>query len=99
MAVDCRHASLPLKRGTANGIVLVRQLPDGFGTSGVVAEVPRFPLMDFHGKNVGKAWKHVAACGKVWRIVRTESNIWPPVRGLWPFCENPVFVPTLSGSR
>ena len=27
-----------------------RRLPDGVGTNGFVAEVPRFPLMNFHGK-------------------------------------------------
>ena len=38
-------------------------LPDGVGTNGVVAEVPRFPLMSYHGR----MWQHVttnmANCG------------------------------------
>ena len=58
------------------------RLPDGVGTNGVVAEVPRLPLMNFHGKMsatceqilqnvVRKCSKHVAKCGEMWQHVRT----------------------------
>ena len=46
------------------------RLPDGAGTNGVVAELPRIPLMNFHVKmwaNDGIC-PNVANYGKVWQI-------------------------------
>ena len=40
----------------------------GFGTSGVVAEVPQFPLLNFLGKvwvKYDNIWQRVATCGKL----------------------------------
>ena len=34
------------------------QLPDGVGTNGVIAEVPRFPIAGFHGKAWAKCGQH-----------------------------------------
>ena len=49
----------------------------GLGTNGVVAEVPQFPLINFHGKmwaNHDNIWQYVTTCDKqynMWQHVRT----------------------------
>ena len=66
------------------------QLPDGVRTNGVVAEVPRFPLINFHGNMLAKynnMLRHMAKCGNMCAL---NSNYDKHVRDLRPFCENPV---------
>ena len=56
-----------LVRGLAiRPISLFWQLPDGVRTNGVVAEVPQFSLMNFHGN----MW---AKCGEIWQHVATYN--------------------------
>ena len=72
------------------------RLPDGVGTNGVVAEVPQFPLMIFHGKmfaTYDNIWQHVTTCDNILQNVATRAqskrNL-TKLKEMWPFCENPV---------
>ena len=68
----------------------------GSRTNRVVAEVPRLPLINLHGK----LWQHVAKYSKMWQTVRTQNkqHMAKDVGDLWPFWRN-TFVLTPSGSR
>jgi len=55
-------------------------------TNGVVTEVPRFHIVNFHGE----AWQHVAKYGNMWQRARIESKVSQHAGDLWPFCEGPL---------
>ena len=42
-----------------------QRLPDGVGTNGFVAEVPRFPLNELSQDNVGTMWQTMSNCANV----------------------------------
>ena len=72
------------------------RLPDGAGTNGVVADVPRFPLVNCHRKvyaTCDHTLQHVATCDNIWQHVARRAHIKQAMTTcteMWPFCENPV---------
>ena len=70
----------------------------GSVTIGVVAEVPQFPIMNFHGK----MWQNVSTCDKTWqKRAHLKQNTAKSLRGkgfVALLLQN-LFVPTPSGSQ
>ena len=65
-------------------ITMHPQLPDEVRTHGLVEEVPRFYIVNFHGKLWQICWQIVARCAH-WK-----QSIAKCIGDLWPFCEHPV---------
>ena len=70
---------------------------DGVGANRVVAEVPQFPIVNFHGN----MWQNVAMYDEMWQSVATCAHVKQDItkcKGFTgPSVKNP-FVPTTSGS-
>lgn len=70
----------------------IHRLPDGVGTNWVVAEVPKFPLMNFIGicdQNVTTYYKLLQMLQNVATGAHIKQNI-TKCKEIWSFCENPV---------
>ena len=53
------------------------QLPDGVRTNGIVAEVPQFPLMNFHRKICAKCYdmlQKVTTCNVLQQVCTTRNS-------------------------
>ena len=110
--IACKERNLlesnPLKsRFLVHGLTVCDiswQLPGGVGTNGVVAEVPQFTLMNFHGKmsaKCGNILQNVTTCGNISQNAATcahSKQILQTVRDVFPSVKAPV-VPTPSESR